>query len=193
VYASIRIGNPLEQGTLMGPLHTKASIKEYFEGITEIKKQGGKVLYGGELYNGVNNGGEGGNYVLPTLVEIDADAEIVKTELFVPICYLIKFKTFEEGVKINNNVPQGLSSSIFTKNIQTYFRWVGPLGSDCGIVNCNIGPSGAEIGGAFGGEKETGGGRESGSDSWKQYMRRSTCTVNFTNSLPLAQGVKFDV
>jgi aldehyde dehydrogenase family 7 member A1 len=151
----------------MGPLHTKSAVKEYTEGLEEIKKQGGKILYGGEIYSGVSNGGEGGNYVLPTLVEIDANAEIVKTELFVPICYLIKFKTFEEAVKINNNVPQGLSSSIFTKNIQNYFRWVGPLGSDCGIVNCNIGPSGAEIGGAFGGEKETGGGRESGSDSWK--------------------------
>ena len=192
VYKSIRIGNPLEQGTLMGPLHTKGAIKEYLEGLEQIKAQGGKILYGGERYSGVA-GGEGGNYVLPTLVEISADAPIVKTELFVPICYLIRFKTFEEAVKINNSVPQGLSSSIFTRNIQNYFRWVGPLGSDCGIVNCNIGPSGAEIGGAFGGEKETGGGRESGSDSWKQYMRRSTCTVNFTNSLPLAQGVKFDV
>lgn len=188
VYGSIRIGNPLEQGILMGPLHTKSAVKEYTDGIEDIKKQGGKILYGGEPYSGVN---ATGNYVLPTLVEIGADAPIVKTELFVPICYLIKFRTFEEAVKINNDVPQGLSSSLFTKNIQTYFRWVGPLGSDCGIVNCNIGPSGAEIGGAFGGEKETGGGRESGSDSWKQYMRRSTCTVNFTNNLPLAQGVNF--
>ncbi len=127
------------------------------------------------------------------MVEISGDAPIVKTELFVPICYLIRFSTFEEAVRLNNSVPQGLSSSIFTRDLQTYFKWVGPTGSDCGIVNCNIGPSGAEIGGAFGGEKETGGGRESGSDSWKQYMRRSTCTVNFTNSLPLAQGVKFDV
>lgn len=193
VYASIRIGNPLEAGTLMGPLHTKAAVKEYLDGLEEIKKQGGKILHGGEVYKGVANGGEQGNYVLPTLVEISPSAAIVKTELFVPICYLMKFSTFEEAVKINNSVPQGLSSSLFTRNIQNYFRWVGPTGSDCGIVNCNIGPSGAEIGGAFGGEKETGGGRESGSDSWKQYMRRSTCTVNFTNSLPLAQGVKFDV
>ena len=193
VYGSIRIGNPLEAGTLMGPLHSKAAVKEYLDGIETIKSQGGKIIHGGERYSGVANGGESGNYVLPTLVEIEADVPIVKTELFVPILYLIRFKTFEEAVKINNSVPQGLSSSIFTKNIQNYFRWVGPLGSDCGIVNCNIGPSGAEIGGAFGGEKETGGGRESGSDSWKQYMRRSTCTVNFTNNLPLAQGVKFDV
>lgn len=188
VYGSIKIGDPLEQGTLMGPLHTKAAIKEYEEGLEAIKSQGGQVIYGGSRLEGVE-----GNYVHPTLVEIDGLAEIVKTELFVPILYLIKFKTLEEAIKLNNAVPQGLSSSIFTKNLQNYFRWVGPLGSDCGIVNCNIGPSGAEIGGAFGGEKETGGGRESGSDSWKQYMRRSTCTVNFSNSLPLAQGVKFDV
>lgn len=188
VYGSIKIGNPLEQGTLMGPLHTKASIKEYEEGIETIKAQGGKVIYGGARVEGLE-----GNYVLPTLVEIDGYAEIVKTELFVPILHLIKFKTLDEAIKLNNSVPQGLSSSLFTKNLQNYFRWVGPTGSDCGIVNCNIGPSGAEIGGAFGGEKETGGGRESGSDSWKQYMRRGTCTVNFSNSLPLAQGVKFDL
>jgi aldehyde dehydrogenase family 7 protein A1 len=171
----------------MGPLHTKGAIKEYEEGLETIKAQGGNILYGGSRLEG------DGNYVHPTLVEIDGYAEIVKTELFVPILYLIKFSTLEEAIKLNNSVPQGLSSSLFTKNLQNYFRWVGPLGSDCGIVNCNIGPSGAEIGGAFGGEKETGGGRESGSDSWKQYMRRSTCTVNFSNSLPLAQGVKFDV
>lgn len=163
------------------------------------------MLYGGKVVEEM----KGGNYVYPTLVEIDGNAEIVKQELFVPILYLIKFKTFEEAVKLNNAVPQGLSSSIFTKDLQQLFKWIGPLGSDCGIVNCNIGPSGAEIGGffnfwgfkikhflcigAFGGEKETGGGRESGSDSWKQYMRRSTCTINFGNALPLAQGVKFDI
>jgi len=106
--------------------------------------------------------------------------------------YVIKFKNLDEAIKINNSVPQGLSSSLFTKNLQNYFKWIGPLGSDCGIINCNIGPSGAEIGGAFGGEKATGGGREAGSDSWKQYMRRSTCTVNHSDDLPLAQGVKFD-
>lgn len=171
----------------MGPLHTKAAVREYEEGLETIKQQGGKIIYGGKRIEGE------GNYVEPTLVEIDGFTDIVKTELFVPILYLIKFKTLDEAIKLNNCVPQGLSSSLFTKNLQNYFRWVGPTGSDCGIVNCNIGPSGAEIGGAFGGEKETGGGRESGSDSWKQYMRRSTCTVNFSNSLPLAQGVKFDV
>jgi len=115
-----------------------------------------------------------GNYVEPTIVEIAHDAEIVKHEIFAPIVYVFKFKTIDEAIAYNNEVPQGLSSSLFTKNLQNYFKWIGPLGSDCGIVNCNIGTSGAEIGGAFGGEKETGGGRESGSDSWKQYMRRST-------------------
>ena len=122
----------------------------------------------------------------PTIIEIGAEAEIVKQELFVPILYMIRFKTLEEAIEINNSVPQGLSSSLFTRDLRNMMKWVGPLGSDCGIVNCNIGPSGAEIGGAFGGEKETGGGRESGSDAWKQYMRRSTCTTNYSNELPLA-------
>lgn len=169
----------------MGPLHTKAAVKEYIEGLEEIKKQGGKILSGGKVLPGE------GNYVEPTIVSINHDAPIVKTELFVPITYIMKFKTLEEGIAWNNEVPQGLSSTMFTKNLQNYFSWVGPAGSDCGIVNCNIGTSGAEIGGAFGGEKETGGGRESGSDSWKQYMRRLTCTVNYTNEMALAQGVKF--
>jgi aldehyde dehydrogenase family 7 protein A1 len=115
----------------------------------------------------------------------------LRHELFAPVVYVIKFKTIDEGIRHNNNVPQGLSSTLFTKDLQNYFKWVGPNGSDCGIVNCNIGTSGAEIGGAFGGEKETGGGRESGSDSWKQYMRRSTCTINYTNNIVLAQGVQF--
>ena len=125
--------------------------------------------------------------------EIDHAAPIVKTELFVPILYVFKFKTLEEAIAINNEVPQGLSSSIFTTNVGAAFTWMGPSGSDCGIVNVNVGTSGAEIGGAFGGEKDTGGGRESGSDSWKQYMRRSTCTINTTDKLPLAQGVSFDL
>jgi len=131
--------------------------------------------------------------VLPTIVEINHDAPIVQTEIFAPILYVFKFSTLDEVIEWNNEVPQGLSSSLYTKNLQNMFQWMGPLGSDCGLVNCNIGTSGAEIGGAFGGEKETGGGRESGSDSWKQYMRRSTCTINHGNVLPLAQGVKFDL
>lgn len=118
---------------------------------------------------------------------------MLNIELFAPVMYIVKFDTLEEAIEINNGVPQGLSSSIFTKNIQNLFKWTGPLGSDCGMVNCNMGSSGAEIGGAFGGEKETGGGRESGSDAWKQYMRRSTCTINFGSTTKLAQGVKFDV
>jgi len=134
-----------------------------------------------------------GNYVTPTIIEIDSSADIVKEELFVPILYMMRFKTLDEAIQINNNVPQGLSSSLFTKDLRNMMKWTGANGSDCGIVNTNIGPSGAEIGGAFGGEKETGGGRESGSDAWKQYMRRSTCTTNFGDDLPLAQGVKFDI
>jgi aldehyde dehydrogenase family 7 protein A1 len=134
-----------------------------------------------------------GNYVLPTIAEISHDADIVKHEIFGPIVYVFKFSSFDEVIQWNNEVPQGLSSALFTKNLQNMFKWVGPTGSDCGIVNTNIGTSGAEIGGAFGGEKETGGGRESGSDAWKQYMRRSTCTVNYGTTLPLAQGVKFDL
>jgi len=190
VYPTIQIGNPLEEKTLCGPLHTKAAVKEYTDGIKEIIHQGGKIIFGGKTLEEKH---PGGNYVEPTLVEIDPATPIIKEELFVPILYLMKFKTIEEAIAINNGVPQGLSSSMFTKDLQNLFKWVGPLGSDCGIVNVNIGPSGAEIGGAFGGEKDTGGGRESGSDSWKQYMRRSTCTVNFGNTLSLAQGVKFDV
>jgi len=184
-YKTVPIGDPLEAGTLMGPLHTEAAVREYTEGLEEIKKQGGEILYGGNVLD------RPGNYVEPTIVKIAHDAEIVKTELFVPILYIIPFSTFEEAVAINNEVPQGLSSSIFTRDMRNVFKWVGPSGSDTGLVNVNVGTSGAEIGGAFGGEKETGGGRESGSDSWKQYMRRSTCTINYGTDLPLAQGIKF--
>ena len=184
-YKTIKAGDPLHPETLLGPLHTKEAVAQYKRGIEEIKKQGGRILCGG------NTGKGEGNYVEPTIVEISHEADIVKHELFAPVVYVMKIKTLDEAIQWNNEVPQGLSSALFTKNIQNYFNWVGPAGSDCGIVNCNIGTSGAEIGGAFGGEKETGGGRESGSDAWKQYMRRSTCTVNYTNNLPLAQGVQF--
>jgi aldehyde dehydrogenase family 7 protein A1 len=190
VYPTISIGNPLDSKTLCGPLHNKAAVKIYTDGLKEITHQGGKVIVGGKV---LDEKFPGGNYVEPTIVEIDGSAQIVKEELFCPILYLIKFKTLDEAIKYNNGVPQGLSSSMFTKDLRNVFKWTGPSGSDCGIVNVNIGPSGAEIGGAFGGEKDTGGGRESGSDSWKQYMRRSTCTINFGNTLSLAQGVKFDV
>ncbi|EGC35824.1 hypothetical protein DICPUDRAFT_151785 [Dictyostelium purpureum] len=186
-YQSVKIGNPLEEGVLVGPLHTQGAVKEYLEGLEEIKKQGGKIIQGGNKINVI----EGGNFVEPTIVEINHDAPIVKTELFVPILYVMKFKNIDDAMAWNNEVPQGLSSSIFTNTHNNVFKWLGPTGSDCGIVNVNVGTSGAEIGGAFGGEKETGGGRESGSDSWKQYMRRSTCTINYSDSLPLAQGINF--
>lgn len=185
-YKGVPIGDPLKDGTLMGPLHTEAAVKEYTDGLAEIVKQGGKILTGGKVLDGP------GHFVEPTIVEIAHDAEIVKTELFVPILYVIKFSTVAEAIAINNEVPQGLSSSIFTADMKNVFEWTGPRGSDCGLVNVNCGTSGAEIGGAFGGEKETGGGRESGSDAWKQYMRRSTCTINYGKDLPLAQGIKFE-
>jgi len=130
---------------------------------------------------------------MPTIVEIDANMPIVKEELFCPIMYVLKCKDLDHAIEMNNNVPQGLSSGVFTKNMQNVFKWIGPNGSDCGLVNVNAGTSGAEIGGAFGGEKETGGGRESGGDAWRQYMRQATCTINYGNELPLAQGVKFDL
>jgi len=187
-YPNIPIGDPLVDGTLLGPLHNKRAIDAYLNTVAVCKKQGGKVLYGGEI---VTNKGPG-NYVLPTIVEIDPHAPIVQEETFAPILYVFRIKDLGEAIRINNMVPQGLSSSIYTKNLEYTFRWIGPQGSDCGLVNVNIGTSGAEIGGAFGGEKETGGGRESGSDAWKQYMRRATCTINYGKDMPLAQGIKFD-
>jgi len=185
VIKSVKIGDPLEKGVFMGPVHTPGAIKEYKEGLEEILKQGGKILYGGKVLE------REGNFVEPTLIAINHDAPIVKTELFVPILYVMKFKTIDEAIAWNNEVPQGLSSSLFTNHQENVFRWTGPTGSDCGLVNVNVGTSGAEIGGAFGGEKETGGGREAGSDSWKQYMRRATCTINYSRALPLAQGLNF--
>ncbi|CAH9099131.1 unnamed protein product [Cuscuta epithymum] len=184
-YKQVKIGDPLEKGTLLGPLHTQASRENFEKGLEKIKSEGGKILAGGSVIQSE------GNFVQPTIVEISSTAEVVKEELFGPVLYVMKFKTFEEAVKINNFVPQGLSSSIFTKKPEYIFKWIGPLGSDCGIVNVNIPTNGAEIGGAFGGEKATGGGREAGSDSWKQYMRRSTCTINYGSELPLAQGINF--
>lgn len=185
-YKTIQIGDPFDEKTLCGPLHTKGAIKEYEEGLEEIKKQGGKILYGGNRIKSKD-----GNFVEPTIVEIDKKAEILKTELFCPIVYVLKCSSLEEAIFLNNNVPQGLSSGLFSKNMQNVFKWIGPNGSDCGIVNVNVGTSGAEIGGAFGGEKETGGGRESGGEAWRQYMRQTTCTVNYGSKMKLAQGVNF--
>lgn len=184
-YKTIPVGDPLDSGTLLGPLHTASAIKEYEEGLAAIVAEGGKILCGGKRID------RPGNYVEPTVVETPKDADIVNTELFVPILHVMKFSTFEEAVAMNNAVPQGLSSSLYTRDMRNVFRWVGARGSDCGLVNVNVGTSGAEIGGAFGGEKDTGGGRESGSDSWKQYARRATCTINFSDALPLAQGISF--
>ncbi|XP_065866936.1 aldehyde dehydrogenase family 7 member B4 [Euphorbia lathyris] len=185
VYKQVKVGDPLEKGTLLGPVHTAESRKNFEKGIELIKSQGGKILTGGSVIESE------GNYVQPTIVEISSKAEVVKEELFAPVLYVMKFQTLEEAIEINNSVPQGLSSSIFTRRPEAIFKWLGPLGSDCGIVNVNIPTNGAEIGGAFGGEKGTGGGREAGSDSWKQYMRRSTCTINYGSELPLAQGINF--
>ena len=186
-YKTIIIGDPLNEKSHCGPLHTKKAVNDYLLGIKEMIKQGGKVIIGGDKVSNMTEG----NYVLPTIVEIDPKAKCVQEELFAPVLYLFSYENFEDVVKLNNNVPQGLSSAVFTKDMQKVFSWVGPSGSDCGIVNVNAGTSGAEIGGAFGGEKETGGGRESGSDAWKQYMRRSTCTVNFGKDMPLSQGINF--
>ncbi|MEJ5165399.1 MAG: aldehyde dehydrogenase family protein [Thermoanaerobaculia bacterium] len=186
-YSSVKIGNPWEEGILMGPLVNKGAQDTYKEAIEIIKKQGGKILYGGRVIE------REGYFVEPTIVLANPNMEIVKEETFAPILYLLPFETLEEAIKIHNGVPQGLSSAIFTNNLQNAEFFLSPEGSDCGIANVNIGTSGAEIGGAFGGEKDTGGGREAGSDSWKAYMRRQTCTINYGTTLPLAQGVKFDI
>uniref|UniRef100_A0A2K6UJK3 Alpha-aminoadipic semialdehyde dehydrogenase n=1 Tax=Saimiri boliviensis boliviensis TaxID=39432 RepID=A0A2K6UJK3_SAIBB len=178
--------NAIIANVLYGPLHTKQAVSMFLGAVEEAKKEGGTVVYGGKVMD------RPGNYVEPTIVTgLGHDASIAHTETFAPILYVFKFKNEEEVFAWNNEVKQGLSSSIFTKDLGRIFRWLGPKGSDCGIVNVNIPTSGAEIGGAFGGEKHTGGGRESGSDAWKQYMRRSTCTINYSKDLPLAQGIKF--
>jgi len=186
-YKQVRIGDPLEAGTLCGPLHSENGLNSYLEAVEDAKSQGGVVEVGGKVLE------RAGYYVEPAVVTgLAPDAPVVARETFAPVLYVLKCKNLEDAIAINNSVDQGLSSSIFTGNMGDIFRWLGPKGSDCGIVNVNIPTSGAEIGGAFGGEKATGGGRESGSDSWKQYMRRSTCTINYGKDLPLAQGIKFE-
>ncbi|XP_066253846.1 alpha-aminoadipic semialdehyde dehydrogenase [Euwallacea similis] len=182
-----RIGNALEDNVLIGPVHSAASVDNYRRTIDLIRQEGGTIELGGKVLD------RPGYFVEPTIVTgISHTSELVRNECFAPILYVLKASTVEEAISWNNEVPQGLSSSIFTQNIANIFKWIGPKGSDCGIVNVNIPTSGAEIGGAFGGEKHTGGGRESGSDSWKQYMRRSTITINHSKELPLAQGIKFE-
>jgi aldehyde dehydrogenase (NAD+) len=190
-YKQVRIGNPLEEGVLMGPLIDKDAVKNYTDAISKIKEQGGNIVYGGKVLDGPEY--SSGCYVLPTIAEVKNDYQIVQHETFAPILYLIKYKTIDEAIALQNGVPQGLSSSIFSNNILETEKFLSHAGSDCGIANVNIGTSGAEIGGAFGGEKETGGGRESGSDAWKNYMRRQTNTLNYSTHLPLAQGIKFDL
>jgi len=186
-YQSIRIGDPAEADTLMGPLIHERAVEDYKAALVAAEEQGGKILFGGRVLD------RPGFFVQPTLVEAVHHMPITCDETFAPILYVFEFDELEEAIELHNAVPQGLSSAIFTLNVRSAERFLSPDGSDCGIANVNIGTSGAEIGGAFGGEKETGGGREAGSDSWKAYMRRQTCTINYGNELPLAQGVEFDV
>ena len=186
-YKQVHIGDPLEKGTLMGPLLNQGAINAYMEAIDAITAAGGEILYGGKPIAGT------GFYVEPTIARVKNDWDIVQNETFAPILYIIEFEELDEALELHNAVPQGLSSSMFTTKLQHAELFLSAAGSDCRIANINIGTSGAEIGGAFGGEKETGGGRESGSDSWKQYMRRQTNTINWSDDLPLAQGITFDI
>ncbi len=190
VYASIRIGNPLEEGTLVGPLIDAQGFEAMQRALADAQAQGGVVTGGGRALANVY---PNAHYAHPALVEMPGQTDVVRHETFAPILYVMSYRTLDEAIALQNGVPQGLSSCIFTRDLQESERFLSATGSDCGIANVNIGPSGAEIGGAFGGEKETGGGRESGSDAWKAYMRRQTATVNYSNALPLAQGIKFDV
>lgn len=185
-YGQVTIGDPLEDDTLMGPLVTPQAIEEMFDALDQAKEQGGEIVFGGETRPDL-----GPNYVQPTIVRMPAQTEIVKEETFAPILYLMEYRELDEAIEMHNAVPQGLSSAIFTDSIKNTERFLSVEGSDCGIANVNIGTSGAEIGGAFGGEKETGGGRESGSDAWKGYMRRQTNTINWSDGMPLAQGIEF--
>jgi aldehyde dehydrogenase (NAD+) len=190
-YAQLKIGNPLDEKNHVGPLIDKDAVRSYMAAIEAAITEGGKIVVPGGVLEG--KGYESGCYVKPAIVEAKNDMSIVQHETFAPILYLIKYKTIEEAIELQNGVPQGLSSAIMTLNVREAELFLSATGSDCGIANVNIGTSGAEIGGAFGGEKETGGGRESGSDAWKAYMRRQTNTVNYGSNLPLAQGIKFDL
>jgi len=186
-YGQVRVGDPLEDSTLMGPLIDEDAVTMYEQAVAKIQEQGGQILAGGKRID------RPGSYVTPTVVKAHGDLEIAKEETFAPILYLYTYKDLEEAIALQNDVPQGLSSAIFTDNFRASERFLSHAGSDCGIANVNIGTSGAEIGGAFGGEKDTGGGRESGSDAWRAYMRRQTCTMNYSEDLPLAQGIEFNL
>ena len=184
-YGQVKIGDPLNDTTLMGPLVDDTAVNDYKEALKIIEEQGGKILCGGNVLD------KPGSFVEPTIIEATSDMEITREETFAPILYVFDFDSIEDAIEMHNSVDQGLSSSIFTADMQSVERFLSHAGSDCGIANINIGTSGAEIGGAFGGEKDTGGGREAGSDSWKAYMRRQTNTLNWSDELPLAQGIEF--
>jgi len=187
-----KIGNPLDENFLVGPMIDKVGVNDFTDALKRVSSAGGKVIFGGEVLSG--EGFESGNFVMPAIAEAENHFDIVQEETFAPLLYLLKFSgNIENAVALNNDVPQGLSSAIFTLNMREAETFLSGMGSDCGIANVNIGTSGAEIGGAFGGEKDTGGGRESGSDAWKAYMRRQTNTINYSTDLPLAQGIKFDL
>jgi len=191
-YAGLRIGNPLDENNHVGPLIDVQAVNDFRIALARASEAGGKLVYGGDVLSGP--GYESGCYVTPAIVEAENHFEVVQEETFAPILYLIKYSgDISEAIALQNDVPQGLSSSVFTENLQEAEAFLSAAGSDCGIANVNIGTSGAEIGGAFGGEKETGGGRESGSDAWKSYMRRQTSTINYGRTLPLAQGIRFDI
>jgi aldehyde dehydrogenase (NAD+) len=191
IYRQVRIGNPLDNGVLMGPLISAEAVKRMEAALKRLRAEGGEVLYGGEPLMGAKY--PGGRYVTPCLARVKPNFKIIREETFAPILYLMTYGTLDEAIAWQNNVPQGLSSAIFTNDLREAEKFLSATGSDCGIANVNIGTSGAEIGGAFGGEKETGGGRESGSDAWKNYMRRQTATINYSSDLPLAQGIQFNV
>ncbi|WP_395375335.1 aldehyde dehydrogenase family protein [Marinicella sp. W31] len=186
-YQQVPIGDPLDSKTLMGPLIDQQSVQNYLGAVEKAQQAGGEILTGGTSIDGA------GNFVTPCIIKAEADWEVVKTETFAPILYVMTFSDIEEVIEAQNDVAHGLSSAIFTNDLRNAERFLSAAGSDCGIANVNIGTSGAEIGGAFGGEKETGGGREAGSDAWKAYMRRQTNTINYSTDLPLAQGIKFDI
>ena len=186
-YKQVKIGDPLKEDTLMGPLVNQSAVKDFLNAIKKAKEQGGEIIFGGKEFS------QSTNYVTPTIIKAENHWGIVQEETFAPILYVMTYKTLGEAILMHNDVPQGLSSAMFTQSVKNSELFLSSVGSDCGIANINIGTSGAEIGGAFGGEKETGGGRESGSDSWKQYMRRQTNTINWSDELPLAQGIEFNI
>ena len=190
-YKQVRIGDPLDENNHVGPLIDQGAVDGYLAALSDVESQGGKVLVPGGVLEGA--GYESGCYVRPAIAEVTNDMQIVQNETFAPILYIMKYETIEDAIAIQNGVVQGLSSAIMTNNLREAELFLSAIGSDCGIANVNIGTSGAEIGGAFGGEKETGGGRESGSDAWKAYMRRQTNTINYGKDLPLAQGIKFEL